>query len=70
MSGRCVIVCVLFRQAPFAGQRQIIVVIRSAAFERVNMLDNPKISRAKFATALVATAVLCRKDPRSALRRH
>jgi hypothetical protein len=40
-----VIVCVLFWQTPLACNVQILVVIGSAAFQGVDVFDNPKIGR-------------------------
>jgi hypothetical protein len=65
-----VILCVLFWQAPFTGDRQILIIVRAAAFQSVDVLNNPEISRPQLAPALVAAAFLLSEHPRPPLWRH
>lgn len=70
VTSRCVVVSVLFRYAPFAGDEQIAIIIRPAAFERDKVLNLPIVGGPKLALALVALAVAAGEHARHALRGH
>ncbi len=74
----CVIVCVLLRPAPLAGNPKVAVVVSAAVFERVTVLNSPAVTRSKLAPAALllarlhpsATAIAVGKHPRPPLWRH
>jgi hypothetical protein len=70
MAGCFMIVGRLWRVAPIANRREIVVVVGSAVFQCDLVINIPIIGRPELALALVAQAVTGEKNTRPALRRH